>query len=243
MQKVVAYLGKSVFEFKQAVYDIARNFDIVLFPMSEEHESFYALNLARMTEIAHQRGLKVWISPWGVLGIFGGEGVTQYSGECPYKPHMRKYMYRWIEVVRAIGADGIHFDEPRQTCCDISAFIVDAIAYAQRNELETSLYINSELWEMGEPLPANTTLWDDAYNSPHKYGDGVWIRGFSLRKDTMQPHLDRLQEALNSNLDYVGLWGYNGCTHLSMLASDPEFWWKAKEILCNAQEIGDETNS
>ncbi|MBI1953350.1 MAG: hypothetical protein HYS41_04420 [Candidatus Omnitrophica bacterium] len=101
----------------------------VVHTMSEEDLEFYEGALARIVEDSRALGLQVWLDPWGVGQLFGGEtyssliarelSLRQVSsrGEslpiaCPNQPAVREYLLRWIEAAQRIKADVLFWDEP-----------------------------------------------------------------------------------------------------------------------------------
>lgn len=224
VKRVVAYLGKSVTEFRLRVQNIADSFDIVLFPISEEHAAFYIEDLKVMTSMAHHLGLEVWTSPWGVCGIFGGEGLTTFApGANVFQ--LVDGVRNWVDVAASTGCDAIHFDEPRGNVQDI---VRDAVDYTTSfYNLGTHLYINTDLWAMPSIPIIASSIWGDMYNTstPPKT-DGVWIRGFRLTEDEVLTHVERYQIALNSDFAYVGIWAYDGCDQFRFLKSSPRFWYE-----------------
>jgi hypothetical protein len=82
--------------------------------------------IVRATQVA---GMKAWIDPWGVGGVFGGEAFSFYAarfpqhqqvlstGEtlpvvCPNWPEFRAAMREWVDAALATGADVLFWDEP-----------------------------------------------------------------------------------------------------------------------------------
>ncbi len=52
-------------------------FDYVVLTFSENDHRFYQESMAACVQQAHERGLTVWVDPWGVGGIFGGEAFSE----------------------------------------------------------------------------------------------------------------------------------------------------------------------
>jgi len=85
--------------------------------------------LIEMTQISQSAGLEVYLSPWYLGGIFGGECISAFAGRhpearqvlstgetvpyaCPAHPAFRAFMKTWIEAACATGADHLFWDEP-----------------------------------------------------------------------------------------------------------------------------------
>jgi hypothetical protein len=105
-------------------------FDYVVLTFSENDHRFYRATMAEAVRSAHQRGLRAYIDPWGVCGIFGGEAFTDrgawdLDGQqrrsdgrplpllCPNSVEVRTYLRQWIgTVAETLRADAIFWDEP-----------------------------------------------------------------------------------------------------------------------------------
>lgn len=105
-------------------------FDYVVLTFSEHDHRFYQQSVAACVHQAHERGLTVWVDPWGVGGIFGGEafsdqGAWQVEAQqqrrdgrslpllCPTSEAVRDYLRHWIRTVaEVLRAEAIFWDEP-----------------------------------------------------------------------------------------------------------------------------------
>jgi hypothetical protein len=132
MQFGVSYFGvRNPQHFQRDLDDIARlGFDYIVFTFSENDHRFYQGSVAECVQRTRQHGLKTWIDPWGVGGIFGGEAFTErgawdIEGQqrrsdgrplpllCPNSAEVRTYLRRWITtVVEVLQAEAIFWDEP-----------------------------------------------------------------------------------------------------------------------------------
>jgi len=128
----VSYFGvRNPQHFQCDVEDIARlGFTSIIFTFSEEDHRFYQGSLTEFVRRTHQQGLKAYIDPWGVCGVFGGEawserGAWDLEGQqlrsdgrplpllCPNSQEVRAYLQRWITTVaEVLQADAIFWDEP-----------------------------------------------------------------------------------------------------------------------------------
>lgn len=213
----------------------ASGFDIVNLPMTEERAMFHDAHYKKLVDIAHKNDLEAWISPWGVLGVFGGEGLTEHLSTCPYSCNARDTMNMWIYAAQV--ADAIHWDEPKQKCCDLRNILVNE--WSPQFNKPQSVYSNLDF---DEPyvLPAPSGIFVDIYNNPaninvfkttffgpgHTYG--VWVKAFRTIGEVVEHSLTR---ALNADLDYVGVWGYNGCDEVPMLRSSEDTWPTVKQVI------------
>ena len=132
MQFGVSYFGvRNPRHVERDLDDIRRlGFDYVVFTMSENDHCFYREVMARCVGLAHQRGLKAHIDPWGVCGVFGGEAFSDRGAWdieaqqrrsdgrplpklCPNSDELRAYLHEWIKTVaEVLQADAIFWDEP-----------------------------------------------------------------------------------------------------------------------------------
>jgi hypothetical protein len=132
MQFGVSYFGvRNPRHVEHDLDDIRHlGFDYVVFTFSENDHRFYRDVMATCVELAHQRGLKAYIDPWGVCGIFGGEAFTDRGAWdleaqqrrsdgrslpklCPNSDDVRVCLQEWIATVaELLQADAIFWDEP-----------------------------------------------------------------------------------------------------------------------------------
>src|SRR5215475_9689614 len=128
----VSYFGvRNPQHFQHDLKDIARfGFTSIIFTFSEEDHRFYQGSLTEFVRRTHQQGLKAYIDPGGVCGVFGGEafserGAWDLEGQqlrsdgrplpmlCPNSQEVRAYLQRWITTVaEVLQADAIFWDEP-----------------------------------------------------------------------------------------------------------------------------------
>ncbi len=101
----------------------------VVHTFSENDLAFYEGTLGEIVALSHRFGLEVFVDPWGVARIFGGEAFSAFALEhpeaqqrdargaplpaaCPNHPETRAFLHRWVEAAARTGADGVFFDEP-----------------------------------------------------------------------------------------------------------------------------------
>ena len=51
-------------------------FDIVVHTFSENDLRFYRKSVRDIVEVTKETGMRVWMDPWGVGGVFGGEAFS-----------------------------------------------------------------------------------------------------------------------------------------------------------------------
>ncbi|MCD6386678.1 hypothetical protein J7M23_13005, partial [Candidatus Sumerlaeota bacterium] len=101
----------------------------VLHTFSENDFHFFRGTMKEIVKISHDEGLAVYIDPWGVGKVFGGEAFTEFAlrnphvqqivndGKpapmaCPNQPEFRQFMKDWIDAAVETGADVLFWDEP-----------------------------------------------------------------------------------------------------------------------------------
>ncbi len=128
----VSYFGvRNPQHMERDLDDMVRlGFSYVVMTYSENDHRYYQESLARGVELAHTRGLDVWIAPWGVGGVFGGEAFSELGAWevdaqqqridgrplpllCPTSEVLRDYLSQWVATVaQDLKADVIFWDEP-----------------------------------------------------------------------------------------------------------------------------------
>lgn len=128
----VSYFGvRNPQHFQRDLDDIARlGFTYIVFTFSENDHRFYQGSVAACVRLTQERGLRAYVDPWGVGGMFGGEAFTErgawdLEGQqrrsdgrplpllCPNSDAARTYLSRWIDTVAdVLHADAIFWDEP-----------------------------------------------------------------------------------------------------------------------------------
>ena len=131
MRYGVSYFGnrilKHVEEDMKELKEIG--FDVIVHTFSENDHKFYFRTMKDIVKLTKDLGMEVWIDPWGVGGIFGGEAFSNFLIENPSEwqitnrgkavgsacfnsPKFREYMKRWLEAAVETGADAVFWDEP-----------------------------------------------------------------------------------------------------------------------------------
>jgi hypothetical protein len=104
-------------------------FDYVLHTFSEEDLQYYPETMKEIIALSKKEGLKVYVSPWGVGRVFGGEAYSElaakdpdsaqvsFSGKklvaaCPNSTAFRSYMKKWIVTVCSYDIETVLWDEP-----------------------------------------------------------------------------------------------------------------------------------
>ena len=117
---------------------VAHHCNFVVHTFSEADLIFYRRAMKEIVKASHDLGLEVYLDPWAVGGIFGGEALSRFVAEhladrqvfadgtsvaaaCMNSGNFRSFMKRWIEAAAEIGSDIVFWDEPRFFVRDLRA--------------------------------------------------------------------------------------------------------------------------
>ncbi len=81
-------------------------FSWVVVPVSTERMRYDRAGAAAVIAAAKRHGLATRIAPWGVGGIFGGEGIVE-AGRTP-----QETLAWWLSSAHELEADAMFWDEP-----------------------------------------------------------------------------------------------------------------------------------
>lgn len=101
----------------------------VLHTFSEADQEYYQDTMAEIVDASHERGLTVYVNPWSVGRVFGGEAFSEFIGRHPQQcqvmstgdrvgaacfnaPRFREFMREWTRDAAELGADVLFWDEP-----------------------------------------------------------------------------------------------------------------------------------
>jgi len=107
----------------------ARGFSGVLHTFSENDFAYYRETMAELVAAAHETGLSVQASPWGLGRTFGGEAESRWvtfhpeewqmldddrrvAAACLNSPAYRAFCKEWADWVLDCGVDSVFWDEP-----------------------------------------------------------------------------------------------------------------------------------
>jgi hypothetical protein len=207
-------------------------FSWVVVPVSTERMRYDRAGAAAVIAAAKRNGLATRIAPWGVGGIFGGEGIVE-AGQAPMAT-----LAWWLTSAHELRADAMFWDEPHGPLAlraMVKAMTTLAIPGAAQY-----LYINPDRSEW-PVLPATTSLAGigiDAYRSPavaiarlpkvhERYGlpVHVWVRSFGLsRNKTSRPGRD-LDALLEAGVADIGVWGFPSAGSSCLDNAEPQRAW------------------
>jgi len=128
----VSYFGSRIQRHvKEDMENIVRhNCNLVVHTYSESDMEFCEGTMKEIVDLSHKQGLEVWIDPWAVGGVFGGESYSKFvaknldarevsskTGEllpaaCLNNEKFKDFMRSWVDSAIYIGADCIFWDEP-----------------------------------------------------------------------------------------------------------------------------------
>lgn len=131
MLVATSYFGNRILRHVDADVRKLRNegFDILIHTFSECDLRFYRKTVRDIVEVTKETGMRVWIDPWGVGGVFGGEAFSdaalhhrewlQVDADgnklpacCPSNPGFQRLMREWTDAALESGADAVFWDEP-----------------------------------------------------------------------------------------------------------------------------------
>ncbi|MBI2870465.1 MAG: hypothetical protein HYY14_02015 [Candidatus Omnitrophica bacterium] len=131
MKTGISYFGnRNPEHFRRDAEVMMRNHcTYVVHTFSETDLAFYAGTMKEIVAISHEAGLEVWVDPWGVGQVFGGETFSrliathldhrQVSAKgqslaiaCINNPDFRRFMTHWTDTAIELGADVLFWDEP-----------------------------------------------------------------------------------------------------------------------------------
>jgi len=131
MKTGVSYYGCRIpWRAREDLEEIKRNHcTFVVHTFSEEDREFYTRAMGEIVKESRAVGLEVWLDPWAVGQVFGGEtysslvmkrrDICQVSatGEplpivCPNHPEFLAYLRGWVKAAVELGAQVLFWDEP-----------------------------------------------------------------------------------------------------------------------------------
>jgi len=131
MKTGIAYFGVRNPEFVSVDLQLIASLEYthILHTYSEADLEYYQDTMDEIISLSNKFGLKVYINPWGVGRVFGGEAYSELAARnpdwaqynslderlvasCINHQGFRDYMYRWIDAVCDTEVDTIFWDEP-----------------------------------------------------------------------------------------------------------------------------------
>ncbi|MBI1882979.1 MAG: hypothetical protein HYS08_02100 [Chlamydiae bacterium] len=131
IKKGVSYFSnRYLSHFKEDLVEIQSfPFHYILHTFSENDLAYYRGTLQKMIALSKEAGLQVYVDPWGVGGVFGGEAFSRFVAQhpeecqvlssgrrlaaaCPARPRFLDFMKGWLEAVSQLKSDVVFWDEP-----------------------------------------------------------------------------------------------------------------------------------
>jgi hypothetical protein len=207
-------------------------FSWVVIPVSTERMRYDRAGAASVIAAAKRHGLATRIAPWGVGGIFGGEGIVE-AGHSP-----KAALTWWLSSAHELEPDAMFWDEPHGDP-GLRA-MTEAMTGLSVPGAAQYLYINPDRSDWPE-LPATASLAGigiDAYRTPavaiarlpevrKRYGlpVHVWVRSFGLTKRQTSRPANDISALLEAGVADIGIWGFPsaGCSCLDN--AEPQRIW------------------
>ncbi|MEF2277702.1 hypothetical protein V3W47_05270 [Deinococcus sp. YIM 134068] len=228
--------------------ELARSgFTWVNFPLTEQDVCFAPGLAVDLVTAARDAGLEAWLSPWGVGGVFGGEGLSAVAHHGARSPAVADAVARWLACAVAAAPDGLFWDEPRDR---LGGGPMGDLLVGWLREGQLAGLTNHVCFEPGYGWPDPAVLagrvgsvgtdpydWQPtpaeqaAYVTRHAhalraYADGagcaahLWVRAFRVERGRADLAVAALRAAWVSGAARVGLWSYRAGEGLSCLASE-----------------------
>lgn len=158
----VSYFGNRYFNHaREDLKKIARHCNFVVHTFSETDFYYHRSCLKAIFDYSKKLGLEVWVDPWGVGGVFGGESFSRFllenrdswqrlpdgrkvASACLNNQKFRRFLKDWITAAADIGSEVIFWDEPHQKIFQqkiIQEFLSDMFRFAKKKRLKNALCI------------------------------------------------------------------------------------------------------
>lgn len=102
--------------------------DFVVHVMSEADLRWNPGTMTELAALTREAGMRAWMTPWGLGGVFGGESASYVVGEhpeacqrdsdgrhlpalCPRQPVFRELIEQWLDAAAAAGVEIVQWDE------------------------------------------------------------------------------------------------------------------------------------
>lgn len=146
MKTGVSYFGNRILKHvKEDLQKIVEhNYNFVVHTFGENDLKYYEGTMYDIIKASHELGLEVYIDPWGLGRVFGGEAFSNFLVEntdawqvasdgvpvpmaCLNNSKFKEFVKKWVSAAIDLGSDVIFWDEPhlykegkRWSCrCDI----------------------------------------------------------------------------------------------------------------------------
>src|SRR5437867_4019231 len=200
MLVATSYFGNRILRHVRMDVRKLRNegFDIVVHTFSENDLRFYRKSVRDIVEVTKETGMRVWIDPWGIGGVFGGEAFSDAAlhhrdwlqvaanGDklpacCPSNPGFQGFIHEWTDAALETGADAVFWDEPHfysdeterigcycKYCQDLAERGKPAIIGRELMGLASRARVQTHLWIQGFRIPAGRALHKKCIAGAHR---------------------------------------------------------------------------
>lgn len=205
----------------------------VLHCFSENDYFFYKDSMKDIVAASHDAGLEVYIDPWAVGGVFGGEADWRWVPKnletsqirmdgkilgiaCPNQPKFREFMKDWIRTALDTGADIAFWDEPH--------FYLPGWCGDPRDYWACRCNVCQEMYQaqFGEPLPLVKTPEVKQFQAESLYN---FLREMCITVKEYKPHV-RNCICLLPYRDTLETWErFASIPELDIIGTDPYWLW------------------
>ncbi len=255
MKFATSYFGSRILSHvKEDMRRLRREgFDVVVHTYSENDFEFYEGTMRNIVFASKDADLEVWLDPWGIGGVFGGEAYSrkaltekawlQVSADnkelpacCPNNPDFRGFVGDWIHSACATAADAIFWDEPhffagnggRQAACYCEHCKLAANETGRQTSQQTSA---GNFFDLIFPLVQGHKKQNVLCLLPEH------LQAYQTAALKSLPALDNLgtdpywfhtTAAAELGTDVIAVWGIDGCAAMSSIACErPQIAWKS----------------
>lgn len=148
----VSYYGNRIpWHVKEDMQDIKRhNCNFVVHTFSETDLEYYSGTMKEIVALSHGEGIEVWLDPWAVGKVFGGESYSDFLVKnfdarqvsnvgdplpiaCVNNKKFKNFMFEWTKRAIECKADVLFWDEPHMHFFPVSALASEhPVAWACR---------------------------------------------------------------------------------------------------------------
>jgi hypothetical protein len=201
----------------------AVGFSWVNIPISEERMHFDREGVRRIIDTAKAPGLEVRVSPWGVAGLFGGEGITgSINPDTQYLT-----MRWWLRMAEGLDPDAIYWDEPKGARGPSMITNLSAMS-----ELPQHVYLNPKVGDPVDDLtlahmetigidcydwhPINAKRFKEQLAAEHDKPIHCWVRAFRMPQFESDKPGAAIRTLIDHGFEELAIWGYPspGCSVL-----------------------------
>jgi hypothetical protein len=228
-----AYWGRDAERADEHLGKLAdEGFSWIVIPVSTERMRYDRDGVADIMAVAHDRGLEVRLAPWGVAGLFGGEGVAAAGDPL-------RLVEAWQIGAIGLNPDALYWDEPHGDLGIEGAW--EGITEVSSSILHyLYLNVNKADWppeSMGRTLAGigvdayhdfpDALLWRDRAQKRYQIPVHVWVRNFRIPDHQTHWPASVIRRLIVAGVEDIGVWGYpsDGCSILNN--AEPEATWTA----------------